>query len=297
MTSRRSPALSRRTFIAGLAAVGGALPLAPRPARSEPVVRGPVRALAFAGGTILLAGEALYGSQDNGATWAGLPAQPPGPVAALASHPGRPGLILAAGAAGGLSRSDDGGARWREMSSGLPAAPADAVAIATHEPDMLYVAIRGDGLWQSRDGGARWEFAMDRPFEAGAEQDVLALASVNNPTGMGGYWIFAGIDRGVTKVPDCFCRWYTVGNAGLPDEPVASLALAPSAPDRLFAGLPSGVWRSEDAGESWRLATDALARPCVAVDRANLDHIIAAAEGAVLASRDGGLIWATPTAA
>ena len=297
MTSRRSSALSRRTLIAGLATIGGALPLAPRTAWSEPAVRGPIRALAFEGGTLLLAGEALYRSPDGGATWADLPAQPPGPVTALASHPGRPGLILAAGAAGGLSRSDDGGARWREASNGLPAAPADAVAIAAHEPDMLYVAFRGDGLWRSRDGGTRWEFAMDRPFEGGAEHDVLVLASVNNPTGMGGYWIFAGTDLGVTKVPDCFCRWYTIGNAGLPGGPVTSLALAPSAPDVLFAGLPSGVWRSEDAGESWRLATDALARPCVAVDPADPDHIVAAAEGAVLASRDSGLTWAAPTAA
>ena len=296
MTLQRTSALSRRTFIVGLAAAGGAAPLVLHAAPRTPAIRGPVRALVFEGEGLLLAGAALYRSVDGGATWTDLPAQPPGPVASLACHPERRGLILAANAAGGLSRSDDGGAHWRDASSGLPAAQVDAVAIAAHEPDMLYISVQGDGLWRSRDGGGAWEFAMDRPFEEAAEGDVLALASVNNPTGMGGYWIFAGTGRSVSKVPDCFCRWYTVGNAGLPAGPVTSLALAPSAPDVLFAGLPSGVWRSGDAGESWRLATDALSSPCVAVDPADPDHVVAAAEGAVLASRDGGLTWAAPAA-
>ena len=296
MTLQRTSALSRRTFIASLAAAGGALPLVLHAAPRTPAIRGPVRALVVEGEALLLAGAALYRSVDGGTTWTDLPAQPPGPVASLACHPERPGLIVAANATGGLSRSDDGGARWRDASSGLPAAHVHAVAIAAHEPDMLYASVQGDGLWRSRDGGGAWEFAMDRPFEEAAERDALALASVNNPTDMGGYWIFAGTELGVTKVPACFCRWYSVGNAGLPPGPVTSLALAPSAPDVLFAGLPSGVWRSDDAGESWRLATDALPDPCVAVDPDDPDHILAAAESVVLASRDGGLTWAAPAA-
>jgi photosystem II stability/assembly factor-like uncharacterized protein len=296
MTLQRTSALSRRTFITGLAAAGGALPRVLHAAPRAPAARGQVRALVFEGGTLVLASTVLHRSADGGATWTGLPAQPPGPMAALACHPKRPGLILAANAAGGLSRSDDGGARWRDASSGLPAAQVDAVAIAAHGPDMLYASVQGDVLWRSRDGGGAWEFAMDRPFEEAAERDALALASVNNPTDMGGYWIFAGTELGVTKVPDCFCRWYSVGNAGLPAGPVTSLALAPSAPDVLFAGLPSGVWRSYDTGESWRLATDALSSPCVAVDPADPAHVVAAAEGVVLASRDGGLTWAAPAA-
>jgi photosystem II stability/assembly factor-like uncharacterized protein len=296
MTLRAPSALSRRTFIAGLAAAGGTLPLVLHAAPRAPGIRSQIRALVFEGEALLLAGAAVGRSTDGGATWTDLSAQPPGAVASLACHPERPGLILAASAAVGVSRSDDGGAHWREASSGLPAAQVDAVAISAHDPDMLYASVRGDGLWRSGDGGGAWEFAMDRPFEEAAERDVLALASVNNPTDMGGYWIFAGTARNVTKVPDCFCRWYSVGNSGLPRGPVTSLALAPSLPDVLFAGLPSGVWRSDDAGESWRLAMDALSSPCVAVDPADPDHVVAAAESAVLASRDGGLIWAARAA-
>src|SRR5690606_11532157 len=153
------------------------------------------------------------------------------------------------------------------------AAEVAALAVAAAAPDTIYAAVAGDGLWRSEDAGTSWSFVMDRPWIAEAEREVLALASVNLASGMGGIWIYAGIDIGLTRVPDCFCRWQDVvagdamdalvaGDAPPPQaplpagEPVLALASAHSAPERLRAALPSGLWASADGGVTWSRQSD-----------------------------------------
>ncbi len=313
MNSRQITVLSRRRVLAAFGAAVGYAALRPAAALASERPQGNFRALAFDAGALVVAADGIWISRDGGASFAVSELSPPD-VTALATHPDRPGLICAAREAGGLAVSADGGASWRSVGAGLPTAAVDAVAIAAQDPMLIYVAVRGDGIWLSKDGGESWEFAMDRPFEEQAERDILALASVSSPSGMGGIWVFAGTELGVTKVPDCFCRWQEIGfdsamdalvtgqavqadpaSMRLPREPVVSLALAPSAPNVLYAGLPSGIWRSEDTGETWRLLTDALASPCLAVNPVEPNHIVAASMvGAILSSRDGGLTWAAP---
>lgn len=79
---------------------------------------------------------------------------------------------------------------------------------------------------------------------------------------------------------------------------VPSLALAPSQPSRVFVGLGSnGVWRSDDAGESWtwaggRWLVDATIQ-ALAVDPFDPDHLLAAPgnSGFLWRSFDGGANW------
>jgi hypothetical protein len=148
---------------------------------------------------------------------------------------------------------------------------------------------------------------MDRPWLNDAERDLLALVSVDLATGMGGIWIYAGTPVGLIRVPDCFCRWQDVqpGNAmdalvsgdappsqaPLPGgEPIHALASAPSAPETVYAALPSGVWTSRDGGVVWSQLADRFAS-AVAVHPANADHIVAALDGGLMQSHNGGATW------
>lgn len=302
---------TRRAMLGAAACGLAAMALAParlRAARPQP---GTPRALVFDGDALLATADSLRRSTDGGATWAALPAAPAG-ISALAAHADRRGRIFAGLAAGGVSLSEDGGESWADAAAGLPAAPVRALALAAESPDTVYAAVGGDGLWTSRDAGRSWELSMDRPWLDGAERDVLALASVSLDTGMGGIWVYAGTEIGLMRVPDCFCRWQEVrpGNAmdalvageappeavPLPaGEPVRSLAVSPARPELLHAALPSGVWRSADAGVTWgrASATDVL---CIAADPADPLHIVAATPGGLVTSRDGGLTWTAPGA-
>lgn len=272
-------------------------------------VRASAAAMAFDGDAILVADGSLSRSEDAGSAWTTLPL--PGEVMSLATHPERPGRIIAGLASHGVAVSLNGGRDWRPAGAGLPGAAVRAVTVSARDPDVIYAAIGGDGLWKSEDAGDSWTFVMDRPWLNGAETDPLSLASVQLETGMGGIWIYAGTSAGLTRVPDCFCRWQEVrpGNAmdalvsgdapppeaPLPaDEPIVALVSAPSSPQTLYAALPSGIWGSDDAGVVWsrRIAGQAAA---VAVHPGDERHVAAMLDGRVRTSRDGGHTWAAHT--
>lgn len=296
----------RRLLAIGSSAAGSALVL-PHISFAAPE-KGALGALTFDGETVIAASDAglrrIVGETSDTLS-------DPGAVSALTTHPERPGTIYAALRDGGLRRSTDGGASWAEADAGLPNAPILSLAIAAHAPDMLYAAVAGDGLWRSEDAGAQWEFVMDRPYLDGAEHDVLSLVSVGNPTGMGGIWIYAGTAAGLTRVPDCFCRWQdvTAGDAmdalvaGETPAPAASLpagvsvhtlALAPEKPERIYAGLSTGLWASTDAGVNWsRISPEPVS--ALAVDPADPLHIVAARPDGLRVSRDGGASWSVLT--
>ncbi|MCC4298170.1 WD40/YVTN/BNR-like repeat-containing protein [Aurantimonas coralicida] len=279
-----------------------ALPSALRPAMSASF---PTVALAFDGKALLIAGATLSRSDDGGRTRSTLPG--PDRIHALAAHPERPGRIVAGLASGRVAISQDGGRTWKDRAIGNGEGAVDAVTMAAGQPDMMYAAIRGDGLWKSEDGGENWSLAMDRPWLDEAERDLLSLSSVDLATGMGGIWIYAGTDTGITRVPDCFCRWQDIqpGNAmdalvageapppkaPLPlGEPIRALASVHTAPETLYAALPSGVWNSQDAGVVWSRLTSGDAS-AVAVNPIDPEHIIAALDGGLKQSRDRGITW------
>jgi len=293
---------TRRTVLTAALGIGVATML---PELVQAASDGDPEVLAFDGDTILLAGRKLFVSGDGGGIWAVL--ETPGQVLSLATHRDRPGRVVAGLAEGGVRISEDGGAVWRVSDVGLPDGEINAVAIASRNSDMIYASVRGDGLWKSEDAGANWSLAMDRPWLDEAEHDPLTLASVELETGMGGIWIYAGTDAGLTRVPDCFCRWQDVqpgnamdalvtGNAPPPEaplpsgEPILSLASALSAPERLFAALPSGIWASADGGVVWQQMTGSAAT-AVAVHPENETYIAALFGGTLKLSRDGGATW------
>lgn len=302
-TPGHSTRFSRRAFLGAMATGAGLIGL-PFSLRAAPGATG--HAIAFDGDALILA-EGTLSRRDGASGWMALAGPAAGSILSLTTHPARPGRVAAGLTSGGTALSEDGGHSWEARSQGLPDAPVTAVTVAAAEPDTIYAAIRGDGLWKSEDAGRSWALAMDRPWLADAERDLTALASVDLATGMGGIWIYAGTELGLTRVPDCFCRWQDVQpgdamdalvsgkpvpmDAPLPEgETINALVSASSLPTRLYAALPSGIWESRDAGVVWsqRSNTRALA---VAVHPTNADHVVAITGDGLFESRDGGANW------
>ena len=311
MKTHKRLRLRRRAKITGFAATFSLAAIIPAIAFAA-APSGPATAIAFDGTALVLAADGLWRSENGGTTWSALSSEPEGTIAALATHPDRPARILAALETGSVAVSEDSGTTWEELGLGLPDTPVTALVVAAHAPDTFYAAAEGDGLWQTEDGGESWTLSMDRPWLSEGEHDLLALASVDSPSGMGGIWIYAGTEVGLTRVPDCFCRWQDVqpgdamdalaeGKTPAPTAPlppgeaVLDLAVAPDAPEVIHAATPSGLWVSEDAGVNWVRTSEAPAQ-ALAVDPTDLNHIVAATDGGILSSHDGGLTWAEPGA-
>src|SRR3546814_13894118 len=82
---------------------------------------------------------------------------------------------------------------------------------------------------------------------------------------MGGIWLYAGLDVGIVKSPDCFCGWDRLANDGLPDKRrVYSLAADPQNPSTLYAGLRAGVFKTADGGKSLRQVSNEVSDAIVA---------------------------------
>ena len=165
MTTHFARALSRRRVLSsGLAAMGMTM-LAPGLARSAPrsALPGAVTILAF-DGTALLAVTPDGLLRHEGDAWTRLDA-PAGP-SALATHPARPGTILAGWRDGALRRSDDGGQSWTQADAGLPGAAILSIALAAQAPDTIYAAFNmfwGDLTFRppAPPQGCRWCVAID----------------------------------------------------------------------------------------------------------------------------------------
>ncbi len=304
MSSNQPRDFTRRRMLASGFATFGAALILPNLSFAGPDAAA-TYAIAFDGGAVVVATHGALSRISSKGEVERLPQTLL--VTALAAHPTRPDGIFAALKDGGLLRSLDGGRKWTDAGIGLPAAKITALTIAALEPDMIYAALAGDGLWRSVDAGETWEFVMDRPYLDGAEHDVLSLASVGNPSGMGGIWLYAGTQAGLTRVPDCFCRWQDImvdnamdalaagkppsPTAPLPEgEPVAILASALDAPTHLYAGLERGLWASTDAGVNWARVSEGPIN-ALAVNPADPLHLVAVRAGGLAVSRDGGVTW------
>jgi photosystem II stability/assembly factor-like uncharacterized protein len=119
---------------------------------------------------------------------------------------------------------------------------------------------------------------------------------------------------GIYKTTDAGTRWINVSDGFLKTSSVGALAVAPSDPDIVYAGMGEdtarantlhsgdGIYKSTDGGRSWRHlgldATEVISR--ILIDPKSPDIVYVAAQGALYAptdargvyrTRDGGQTW------
>ncbi len=110
--------------------------------------------------TIEVGGALL--SEDDGQTWVEIHSGLAKDVTGLASHPDRPGVLLATTGLG-FHRSDDNGRSWKNLNGGLPYIFTQGIAVDPADPDRLVMGVnklrRGGGahLFRSCNGGQSWQ--------------------------------------------------------------------------------------------------------------------------------------------
>jgi photosystem II stability/assembly factor-like uncharacterized protein len=232
----------------------------------------------------LSVGDGIYRSDDAGKTWTHLGLRDGEQIPTLAVDPANPERVFAAvlghpygpSAERGIFRSDDGGTTWTKVLYKDERTGGSDVAIDPGNPQVVYAA-----LWEETLGP--WEDGNDYPGTGGG--------------------LFKSSDGGTT--------WTQLKN-GLPENLVQiNVAIAASDPNRLYAtvstteesayatGKGVGVYRSDDAGASWRRITDDP-RPAMkigggdlpmpVVDPQNAD-VVYSTSIVTCRSEDGGKTW------
>ena len=225
----------------------------------------------------LSVGNGIYKSTDAGKTWTHLGLVDGQQIPALAVDPRDPNRLFAAvlghpygpSEERGIYRSTDGGQSWQRVISKDENTGGSDVEIDPSNPDIVYAS-----MWEVREG----------PWEDGNE--------------------FNGGGGGLFKSTDGGSTWHGLTN-GLPkDLSQIYVAIAPSDSRRLYATIATasgklGVYRSDDAGDSWsQITTDARPAgrigggdlPIPKVDPKNPD-LLYVVSTVTMRSTDGGKTW------
>jgi photosystem II stability/assembly factor-like uncharacterized protein len=232
----------------------------------------------------------VWKSTDYGHTWNPIfDDQPTGSIGALAVALSNPDIIYVGSGEGlrrpdlstgdGIYKSIDAGKTWQHL--GLrDAQQIGAMIVDPHDPNRVFVAALGHpygpnperGVFRSLDGGATWQKvlykdentgAIDIAFNPSNSQIVYAdMWSSRRPpwTTGGGY---SGPGSGLYKSTDGGTTWKEL-TKGLPTWADhlgrIGLGIAPNDPNRIYALVDApklgGLYRSDDAGETWQRIND-----------------------------------------
>jgi len=266
-------------------------------------------------------GQELY----NGLKWRLIGPFRGGRAVAVAGVPGNATTFYFGAVNGGIWRTTDAGIVWKPMFDQQHVASIGALAVAPSDPKVIYAGtgesdIRstlssGDGVYKSEDGGETWRNVglrdtrqISRIVVDPRDAAVVYVAALGHAYG-------PNPERGVYKSTDGGANWSKVLDQGA-DVGAADLAISWENPNILFAtmwrgrrppwstyaplaGSGSGLYRSQDGGQSWaHLTGNGLpdgdwSRSGVAVsgDGKRVYALIDAKQAGLYRSDDGGNTW------
>lgn len=271
----------------------------------------------------------VWKSTDYGNTWTPIfDGQDTGSIGALAVAGSNPDIIYVGSGEGlqrpdlsvgdGIYKSTDAGKTWRHLGlrDGYQIA---SLVIDPRDANRLFVAVLGHpygpnkqrGVYRSTDGGNTFERVLYKDENTGAAQ--VGFDPANSQVVYASLWAarqapweigasFNGPGSGLFKSTDGGNTWRQL-TRGLPDFAQGlgriGFAIAPSNPNRMYAlvdAAPSygGLYRSDDAGESWQKINQEARIwgrggdfACVAVDPKDENRIYVA-NTSTYRSTDGG---------
>jgi len=231
----------------------------------------------------------VWESDDAGRTWAPIfDDVNVGSIGAIAVAPSNPKVIyVGTGEADmrsdiaqgiGMFRSGDGGKTWQAI--GLADTQQIArIIVDPRNPDVLLVAALGHpygpnaarGVFRSTDGGRHWTKtlfkdantgAIDLKFEPGNPSIVYAAMWQTRRPPWNVYPPSSGPGSGLYKSTDGGRSWHQVAGHGFASAPGRiGIATSAASPRRVYALVDSadpaqgGLYRSDDAGATWRHTT------------------------------------------
>src|ERR1043165_2265087 len=231
----------------------------------------------------------VWKTTDYGRTWFPIfDDNPTGSIGDIVVSPSNPNVIYVGSGEGlqrpdlsvgdGIYKSIDGGKTWTHLGFN-DAQQIGGMAIDPANENRVFVAVLGHpygpnterGVYRTLDGGKTLEKVLYKDENTGAVQVTIDSKNPNIIyadlwAGRQGPWengSWNGPESGLFKSTDGGTTWKKL-TQGLPTTQQGlgriGFAVAPSDPNRLYANVESpgmgGIYRSDDAGESWKLITN-----------------------------------------
>ncbi|MEO8908649.1 MAG: glycoside hydrolase [Gemmatimonadaceae bacterium] len=227
----------------------------------------------------------VWKTTDAGRVWTPIfDAQPTGSIGDVAVAPSNPNVIYVASGEGvqrpdlssgdGIYKSTDAGKTWRHL--GLrDGQQIPAVIVDPRDENRIFVAVLGHpygpnperGVYRSTNGGETFERVLYKDDNTGAIQ--VTFDPTNPQTVYAALWaarqgpwensVWNGPLSGLFKSVDGGTTWRQL-TSGLPAAADGlgriGFTIAPTDPRRMYATVDAttlgGIYRSDDAGETWR---------------------------------------------
>ncbi|MHB8813410.1 MAG: glycosyl hydrolase [Steroidobacteraceae bacterium] len=182
----------------------------------------------------------------------------------------------------GMYKSTDGGKKWTYIGLGETHI-ISAILVNPGNPDVVYVAALGHlfgpnpqrGVFKTTDGGRTWKKILYVNDGTGA---ISMAMDPSNPSVLYAamwqmsrrHWTFSsgGPGSGIYKTKDGGASWTNISHRpGLPTGIFGKvgIAVAPTRPNVVYAlvqadyeGQAGGLFRSDDAGRSWKLINNSM---------------------------------------
>lgn len=157
--------------------------------------------------------------------------------------------VMAALVSGAFSQAQSAAnAMWAP--TGPDGGDARRFAFSTSDPSRIYLGTIDSWIFVSTDGGSSWSRLARLSDQNNLVVDSLVVDRSDPRTLYAGVWVMDHPDGGIYISHDAGRTWAAV--SGMQGQSVRALAQSRSNPRVLVAGTLRGVYRSDDAGASWR---------------------------------------------
>ncbi len=226
----------------------------------------------------------VWKSTDGGVTWKSVfDDQPVSSIGSLAIAPSNPNIVYVGSgeanirgnvaAGNGIYKTVDAGKTWTHVWK--QEGQIGTMVVHPSNPNVAFAAVLGRafgpnperGVYRTQDGGKTWEQVLKKDADTGASD--IAMDPSNPAILFAGFWqarrtpwdlTSGGPGSGLYASRDGGDTWKQLKESGLPDGTwgKVGVAIAPSNGNRVYALIEAekgGLFKSDDGGESWELAS------------------------------------------